>query len=151
MAVKTRSRKTPRSYFRLVEAFPLVPIRDEAHLIAAQKKIDELLEQKLDDAEEAYLDVLTDLVEAYENEHEQFQDASEADVLRELMAANRLTQAILAKKVKIAQSTISAVLTGARSLTKEHVIKLANFFHVTPMAFMPAGSGTVRIRLAGRD
>jgi HTH-type transcriptional regulator / antitoxin HigA len=138
MALRTSIRKAPRSYFKLVEEFPLMPIRSDAHLVAAQKMIDKLLEQELDQGGEAYLDVLTGLVEAYEDEHEPFPDASEADVLRELMSSNRLTQATLAKQVGIAQSTISAVLTGARSLTKEHVIKLANFFHVAPAAFMPA-------------
>jgi hypothetical protein len=34
------------------------------------------------------------------------------------------------KQVKISQSTISAVLTGARSLTKEQVLRLAKFFQV---------------------
>jgi len=137
MAVKTKSRKTPRSYFRLVEEFPLVPIRDDAHLVAAQQMIDQLLQRKLDYGAEAYLDVLSDLVEAYEDENEVFPDSSEADVLRELMAANGLTQTALSKKVRIAQSTISAVLNGTRSLTKEHVTTLAKFFHVSTAAFMP--------------
>jgi hypothetical protein len=39
MAVKT----APASYFRLVERFPLVSIRDDAHLVRAQALLDELL------------------------------------------------------------------------------------------------------------
>jgi len=65
-------------------------------------------------------------------------DASEADVLSELMRTNGLNQTALEEKVGIAQSTISAVLTGSRELTKDQVIKLARFFQVTPAAFLRA-------------
>ena len=58
-------------------------------------------------------------------------------MLRELMRGRGLSQPQLAKQVGIAQSTISAVLSGARSLTKEQVIALARFFNVSPAAFLP--------------
>jgi HTH-type transcriptional regulator/antitoxin HigA len=58
--------------------------------------------------------------------------------LRELIRASGLTQPNLAKKVGIAQSTLSAVLNGTRSLTKAQVITLARYFHVSPAAFRPA-------------
>ena len=99
--------------------------------------IDRLLESNDNGGTQEYLDVLTDLVEAYENEHERIPDASEADVLHELMRANELSQSKLAKKVGISQSTISAVLNGRRSLTKEQVLTLAKFFCVSPAAFLP--------------
>jgi len=43
----------------------------------------------------------------------------------------------LAKAVGMAQSTVSAVLTGARSLTKGQILKLAEFFGIAPAAFLP--------------
>src|ERR1051326_4713066 len=133
----TMKRSSLDTYFRLVKQFPLVHIRDEKHMDAAQAVIDRLLEQKLDKGAEEYLDVLTDLVEAYEEKHHPFADASEADVLRELMRANGLSQVRLAKKTGISQSTISAVCNGVRSLTKEQVVTMARFFHVSPGAFLP--------------
>jgi HTH-type transcriptional regulator/antitoxin HigA len=135
--MKTVSRAMPDAYFKLVKQFPLTHISDDAHLQAAQEMIDRLLESKANGGTQEYLDVLTDLVEAYENEHEHIPDASEADVLRELMRTHELSQSKLAKKVGISQSTISAVLNGARSLTKEQVLTLAKFFHVSPSAFLP--------------
>jgi HTH-type transcriptional regulator/antitoxin HigA len=135
MALKTTTRKPPDTYFELVKQFPLTHIRDEDHLDAAQEVIDRLLEKSLDQGEQDYLDVLTDLVETYEDEHHPIPDASEADVLRELMRSNGLSQLKLAKEVGIAQSTISAVLNGTRSLTKEQVARLAQFFHVSPAVF----------------
>ena len=98
MAVKT----APASYFKLVESFPLVSIRDDAHLKRAQAILDELLRVRPDKGTELYLDALTDLVERYETVHEPAGTVSEGEVLRELMRANGLTQKVLEVKVGIA-------------------------------------------------
>jgi HTH-type transcriptional regulator/antitoxin HigA len=99
--------------------------------------LNELLRQDRDEGAQAYLDVLTDLIAAYEDAHVPIADVSESDVLRELMRANGLSQTELAKSVGIAQSTISAVLSGARSLTKGQILKLAKHFAIAPSAFLP--------------
>lgn len=80
---------------------------------------------------------MTDLIETYEDQHYPIPDASEADVLRELIRSNKLSQPLLAKRTGISQSTISAVLNGKRSLTKAQVVSLAKFFGVSPNAFLP--------------
>jgi HTH-type transcriptional regulator/antitoxin HigA len=139
--VKTITKTMPDSYFELVKRFPLARIHDGDHLAEALAVIDRLLREHRDAGAEAYLDVLTVLVEAYEAEHEPMPHAPEADVLRALMEANRLSQNALAKRVGIAQSTLSAVLTGVRSLTKGQVVKLAEYFGVSPAAFLPATAG----------
>ena len=135
---KPASKRVPGTYLALVRKFPLTHIRDDEHLAEATEVLDRLLEQDLDEGEQAYLDVLTDLIEDYEDEHVAIPDASEADVLRELMRANGINQAELKRRTRIAQSTISAVLNGARSLTKDQVVLLARFFHVSPAVFIPA-------------
>jgi HTH-type transcriptional regulator/antitoxin HigA len=138
MPVKTAPWGLPDTYFDLVKQFPLTHLHDDAHLDAAQKMIDRLLQQDLDEGAQQYLDVLTDLVEDYEEQHIPMSDASEADVLRELMRSSGLSQPKLAKAVGIAQSTLSAVLNGSRSLTKNQVVKLSRFFNVSPAAFLPS-------------
>ena len=141
MTLKTsRKHEVPDTYFQLVKRFPLIRIRNDEHLVAAQRVIDQLLQKELDEGAQDYLDVLTDLVQAYEEEHEPIPDASEADVLRELMAARGLKQQALAKGVGIVQSGISSVLSGSRSLTKDQVERLAKYFHVSPAAFFPSGA-----------
>src|SRR5438132_883538 len=122
MTVKNQIRTLPDTYFALVKQVPLVHIRDDNHLGAAQEMIDRLLQQDLDEGAQAYLDVLTDLVEAYEDQHHPIPDASEADVLRELMRGNGFSQARLAKAAGISQATISAVLNGSRSLTRGQAV-----------------------------
>jgi HTH-type transcriptional regulator/antitoxin HigA len=120
----------PGTYFKMVRQFPLTHIRDDDHLGAAQEVIDRLLQEDLD--------ALTDLVETYENERLLIPGASEAEVLAELLRSHGLSQAKLAKAVGISQSTLSAVVNGTRSLTKEQVVALARFFQVSPAAFLPA-------------
>ncbi len=125
------------AYLALVIQFPLVPIRDDGHLAKASAVLDQLLQQDLDGGQRDYLEVLTDLVEKYEEEHVRIPDASELDVLRELMRSHGLSQHALRARTGIAQSTISAVLNGERSITKQQVITLAGYFGVATSAFMP--------------
>jgi HTH-type transcriptional regulator/antitoxin HigA len=126
------------TYFELIQKFPLRSIRSERELDAAQAILNDLLRRRLDSSGRQYLDALTDLIEIYEDKAHQIPDSSESDVLRLLMDSNGLSQSALSGKVGIAQSTISAVLSGERTLTKEQILALANFFRISPMAFLPA-------------
>lgn len=125
------------TYLKLIRTFPLGSIRTDAQLARAQSVLDRLLQKELSAGEQFYFDALTDLIETYERTAHPIPDASEADVLRVLMDSNGLTQPQLAKAVGIAQSTLSAVLNGSRSLTKEHILKLSAHFQVSPAAFLP--------------
>jgi HTH-type transcriptional regulator/antitoxin HigA len=142
MASKMAFPTTLDAYSKLVSQFRLVPIKDDAHLKLAHEMIDRLMQEDLDASGEDYLDVLANLVEAYEERLFPIPDASDVDVLRELMRSNGLGQTDLAKKVGIAQSTISDVLKGNRKLNKNQVIKLAEFFNVDPSAFLPSKSSS---------
>jgi HTH-type transcriptional regulator/antitoxin HigA len=138
MATSAAVRTRRDDYLELVKQFPLTRIRDDQHLMDAERFIDRLLQERLTPGAQDYLDVLTDLVEAFENAHVPVPDAPESDVLRELMRSHGLTQPKLARAVGISQSTLSSVLSGSRSLTKDQVIKLARYFGVGPAAFLPA-------------
>src|SRR5271156_1493643 len=107
MAPKSARSTTADTYTKLVKRFRLVTIRDDEHLQAAHDVIERLLQEDLDPPGQDYLDVLVGLVEDYEERRFPIPDAPESDVLRILMQSNRLSQNDLAKKVGIAQSTIS--------------------------------------------
>lgn len=123
-------------YLALVRAFPLAHIRDDAHLDAAMAIIDGLLDKgDLSQAEEMYLDALTDLVETYEDAHVQMPPRTGVDALRFLMEANDLKQVDLVP-VLGRKSLVSEVLGGKRSLALAHVKKLADYFKVSPAVFI---------------
>ena len=98
MATKTKfglKRKDRDSYLELVLVFPLASIKSDEHLAEARKVMDRLLAKgELDDGEEMYLDALSDLVAAYEDAHHVIEPAADADMLRHLMEAKGVTQAI---------------------------------------------------------
>lgn len=125
------------SYFDLARRFPLVRIRDDDHLDQAEEVIHELLRRDRDSGADAYLEALSILVESYEKDRDAIPDASPAEVLRELMRSNGISQTRLAKDVHIAQSTISAILSGERSMTTGQVAALAARFNISPAAFLP--------------
>lgn len=124
-------------YLELIRQFPLRPLRSEADLDAAIAVIDTLIDQEdLTAPEQDYLDVLSDLVEAYENEVIPMSPVGDAEMLRFLIEQKGVTQSETASGARIAESTISEVLAGKRKLNRTQIGKLSRFFHVGPVAFL---------------
>ena len=134
MATKTKfglKGKSRDSYLELVLSFPLASIKSDEQLEGAQEVMDRLLAKAtMDPGEAMYLDALSDLVAAYEDEHHAIEPASDADMLRHLMDAKGVTQAQLHQGTGIAKSTISEVLAGKKSFSRRMIRKLADYFHV---------------------
>jgi len=123
-------------YLALVRAFPLISIRDDAHLAEALAVIDQLIERPRGVvAEEAYLGALTDLVETYEDAHVAIPSISGVEALRYLMEENGLTQADLVPLFGTA-SIVSEVLSGKRRLALAHIQRLAAHFGLPADVFM---------------
>ena len=126
------------SYFKLVKRFPLRPIRSEEQLKEAIETVDALIDRfgTLDNFEKDYLDVLGDLVEKYESAHDAMDSSiPDHEMLKYLISEKAVTQVEVARSTGIAESTISAVLSGERKLTREHVGRLAKFFGVGARVF----------------
>src|ERR1700730_17512316 len=77
-----------------------------------------------------YLETLSDLVAAYEDDHYPIEPASDADMLRHLMEAKGVTQAQLSRETLIPKSTISEVLSGKKPFSRQMIRKLADYFGV---------------------
>ncbi|MFI5460372.1 MAG: type II toxin-antitoxin system HigA family antitoxin [Isosphaerales bacterium] len=134
---KTRSRVEVDRYPDLVRQVPLRPIRSEAELDRAIAMIDALLDRdKRTSDEEDYLDVLSDLVEKYEDEHDPMPPVSGAELLRFLFESQETTQAKVAVEAGIAESSLSEILAGKRELNRKHIEALSRQFHVSPAVFM---------------
>ena len=89
-----------------------------------------LAKRKLDKGQRMYLDALSDLVAAYEDQHHAIEPASDADMLRHLMEAKGVTQTDLHRQTGIAKSTISEVLAGKKPFSRQIIRTLADYFHV---------------------
>jgi HTH-type transcriptional regulator/antitoxin HigA len=137
---KAGSSKALDGYLELIHAFPLRPIRSERELDRAIYVINALLDRgRLTSAEEDYLEVLSDLVERYEDRHHQrpTADLSDAEMLGHLLEAKEVTQAEVARATGMRESRISEVLSGKRTLTRTQIGKLAAYFRVSPAVFLP--------------
>lgn len=84
--------------------------------------------------EKEFAELLTVLIEAYEDEHYAIRAASPLEVLRELMAANNLKQKDLASLLG-SESVVSEVLHGKRELNKGQIERLSKRFGVSPAVF----------------
>ena len=123
-------------YLDLVRQFPLRPIRSERELERAIEVIDSLIDRpSLSSDKRDYLNVLSDLVATYEDQHYPRPKISDARMLRHLIDAKGVSQTEVAQATGIANSTISAVLKGTRELTRAHISQLARYFRIEPGVF----------------
>jgi len=122
-------------YLELVRRFPLRPLRTDADLDAVAV-LDTLTDRdELAPPEQDYLDVLTDLVEAYEDATIPMKPVGDAELLRALIEGKGATQAEVAAGAGLAVSIVSELLSGKRKLNRGQIGKLALFFKVKPGVF----------------
>lgn len=129
-------------YLALIKRFPLVPIRTAAQLREAHAVIDELAiidEAKLATGQVDYLDVLSGLVEKYEEANfpigDPFADGVEA--LQYLIEQAGMSASDLGRLLGNRQLG-SAILRRDRELSKGHIVKLAGYFKVSTDLFLTA-------------
>jgi HTH-type transcriptional regulator/antitoxin HigA len=125
-------------YRLLVDELPPRPIRDEAQLGATEARIDQLLALiRRSRAQDDYLDLLTRLVKAWEDEHVEIPRLSGVDLVKALCEERGISQRALVP-IFGTPSIVSEVLSGRRELQRKHIEGLAAFFQVSPAAFFPA-------------
>ena len=127
-------------YLALIKRFPLRPIRDDETLDVASDIFSELtLKAQRRSADESdYLTVLGRLIAEYEESSKPpAPRMTPARALESLMEDNELTQSELARKLEAPQSVFSEFIAGKRGLSKSLVLKLANYFKVSPELFLP--------------
>jgi HTH-type transcriptional regulator/antitoxin HigA len=119
----------------LVEARPHV-IRTDEDNARALRRIDRLMRRKeLSPAEREMLDLLTLLVERFEEQRYALRAASPLEIVRELMEANGVSQTELAELVG-SKGLASEMLSGKRGITKSQALKLSERFHVPAAVFL---------------
>jgi HTH-type transcriptional regulator / antitoxin HigA len=97
----------------------------------------QLLEQHFDDeSTEPFLQILAELIEAYENEHFPIPDVTTGEVLAFLLDQKGLAQQDVEAGTGIHQSALSRFIKGEREPPLEQIKKLATFFEVDPAVFI---------------
>lgn len=120
----------------LVSALPQV-IETEKELERAEETITNLLNkgENLSPEEEKLLDLISDLVERYEDERYPFPEVPPNEILQFLMRENDLKQSDLLN-VFGSSGIASEVINGKRSISKAQAKKLAEFFKVSVELFI---------------
>lgn len=130
-----------KEYLALIKRFPLRPIRDEEMLDLASDLFSELVlkaESRTPD-ESDYLSILGKLIREYEDAHKVAAPRMTPQrSLESLMEDNDLSQSELARRLEAPQSVISEFLNGKRGLSKSLVLKLSDYFKVSPEIFLPS-------------
>ena len=80
------------------------------------------------------IELMTLLVDRYEQERYPIPKAEPAEVLRSLLEWNGLSQRDIAAELG-SESTVSLVLSGKRRLNRDHIARLSRRFNVSPAVF----------------
>lgn len=110
-------------------------IRSEAqneHYISVLEWLER--KKRLTKEEQRLAELLTLLINDYEDKHYQLPKSSGIEVLKELMRANSLRQKDLAEEFGT-ESIVSEVLNGKRELNKEQIKRLSERFRISPAVF----------------
>lgn len=130
-----------RSYRKLVSIFPPRIIESKKDYEASLAVIEKMMEAKsLSKDQAAYLELLSDLTEAYEKEHFSIGEPSLSALLAHLIEARGVTQAELATEAGISASLISDILAGRRGVSLANILRLSTYFGVDSSLFVEASA-----------
>jgi antitoxin component HigA of HigAB toxin-antitoxin module len=138
---KARTGRRRDAYLELVRAFPLRSIRTEAEAAAAGETVKRILLSKSDaqrdQGELDYLDALGDLILRYQSVRGRpaLPARTPLGMLKHLMGERHMTVNDLGKVIG-SQPAASMILSGKRSLSKAHVVKLGAHFAVSPAVLL---------------
>jgi HTH-type transcriptional regulator / antitoxin HigA len=125
------ARRAAEKYLALVRDFPLRPLRTEKEKEQAIEVVSALGSRSLAPCERDYLAVLVGLVEKFEEEHYPMAPVRGPAMIRHLIEARGVTQAVVAAEAGIAESALSEVLTEKRGMSLKYAMALARYFGVT--------------------
>jgi HTH-type transcriptional regulator / antitoxin HigA len=118
----------------LKDTLPRVIESDQQNEEYAARLEELVFRDTLSPAEEDLVKLLTLLIDAYEKRRFPVSAATPSEVLEQLIAAHGLKQKDVAD-IFGAESTVSAIISGKRPLTRDHIEKLSKRFNVSPAVF----------------
>lgn len=135
----SRTRKLdPRRYARLLaQRLPTVvrTEKENEEMLAAIWELMKKGEDKLSTEELALLELMSVLVERFEEEHYPIPDSPPHQILQHLMEARSTRQADLVP-ILGGRGRVSELVNGKRTISKTQAKALADFFHVSAELFI---------------
>ena len=131
------SGRLPKTYRELVGLHMPRPIGDKVSYENTVEIVDALAGHKLNPDQEDYLELLSDLIESYEEEHlPKLPKVTGHKLVQFLLTENELTGDDLARILKVDRSVAYKILKGRRNLTTDHIRRLADHFSVRADLFL---------------
>lgn len=81
------------------------------------------------------IELLTILIEKWDNEHNTFENVEPIELLKSLMESNNLKAKDLVEILDLSKGTISKILSYQKGISKETIRKLSNHFNISQEAF----------------
>ncbi len=141
-SVSVKPTKLPKinaaKYGRLLaETLPTVITSDTEYerVVAVMNKLVVIPDKEITPEQERLLDLLTLLVEKYDEEHYQIPDAAPHEVIQYLMQERGLRNKDL-EPLLGSRGVTSEVISGKRKPSKTQIKNLAEFFKVSPELFI---------------
>jgi HTH-type transcriptional regulator/antitoxin HigA len=129
----------PKQFGQLVQMMPPQAVQDEVQYANTLEVIDRLMAiRKLTKGQGVYLETLVQLVQTYEAQHHAVDTSglTGLDSVKRLLEENEMNASDLARLLGVHPSLGSKILRGERSLTVDHIRKLAKRFKVSPCLFL---------------
>lgn len=142
--MKPKTDSPPTAFARIPKTYPGLiawhvprPLHDQADYENAVEIVDQLAGHELNADQDDYLDLLSDLVAAYEEQHAKpLRRISGLEALRFILSENNLTGDDLAKLLKVERSVAYRILKGSRNLTADHIRTLSRRLSVSSDLFL---------------
>ncbi len=97
--------------------------------------LEELVDKEESNSIEDEIDLLTLLIEKWDEEHNTFRESEPIELLHYLMIENNLKAKDLADLLKVSKGLVSDILHYKKGLSKEIIRSLSEYFKVSQEAF----------------
>jgi len=96
--------------------------------------IEDLISKDSDKSQDE-IELLTLLIEKWDEEHNTLEDSDPVEIIKSFMADHQLNANDLGSILNLSKSTISKILNYRKGLSKDTIRKLSNYFKVSQEAF----------------
>ena len=127
--------KTWSAFDRLAHLRPIRSAKEYDRTVALLNYLLDVVGEQDDHAFVGLIDLISKLVEDYDDSHYAIEATEPNEVLRYLIEMRGLKQGDLAEIVP--QSNLSAILAGKRKISATLAGKLGKYFNVSPAVFVP--------------